>query len=195
MTEPNEPGPNPGKGSRETDFFRTEALRDLANPSSAGGVASGPPGMRWGFWLVVALPLAGLLLSSLIRVPNTVSGPALVDLRERAFVALLPAGARLEAGDFSLGATVIRLGESPLSAESVTAEEADTVSVRRAGFASAAGPGVIVSGRLTGAPADLAGWASGQSDVARVVITLRRDRLLKVLLRPFQRAVLSGEEP
>ena len=148
-------------------LFRQEALEFHSGQQRPDGVLRiDLPWTRWTYWLVLALLLAGVIVTATAHTSETTSGPALVDMHERAFVALVPSAA---SPDLQPGQTVRLdvqgLEGPPLAARALKAEVADQAAIRRAGFASSSQPAVLVTGVLgphtdVGAVPPVSPWCS-----------------------------------
>jgi hypothetical protein len=162
-------------------LFRQEALEFHAGRSRPGGVLRiDPPWTGWLYWIVLALLVAGVVFTATARASETTSGPALINVQERTFVALVPGAA---SPDLQRG-QLVRLqvdgpAGRPLAARVLRAEVADQAGVRRAGFASSSQPAVLVTGVL--APhADVASLPSSTRHEGRAVVVLRSQRILNL---------------
>lgn len=162
-------------------LFRQEALEFQAAVPRYGGVLQiDPRWTRWLYWMLLALPLVVALVTATASTSETTSGPALINVQERSFVALVPGAA---SPDLHRG-QLVRLEPNgpqgrPLAARLVTSEVADRAVVRRAGFASSSQPAVLVRGVL--APdADVASLASSPRHEGRAVVVLRSKRILSL---------------
>jgi hypothetical protein len=162
-----------------SDLFREEALEFHTGQQRPDGVLRVDPAWtRWAYWLVLALLAAGATVTATAHTSETTSGPALIDVHERTFLALVPGAASpdLQAGQ------IVRLdvqGRSgpPLAARALKAEVADQAAIRRAGFPSSSQPAVLVTGVL--APhADVASLPSSPQQKGRAVVVLRSKRIL-----------------
>jgi hypothetical protein len=140
---------------------------------------------------VLALVVAGVVVTATARTSETTSGPALINVQERTFVALVPdaASADLHRGQ------LVRLQVNgpqgrPLAARVLRAELADQAGVRRAGFASSSQPGMLVTGVL--APyADVASLPPSPRHEGRAVVVLRSQKILNLFLRQLG-GILGG---
>ena len=159
-----------------TSIFRREAL------DFRSGVLREPTalqlGGRWSellYGLVLILGVAAVAVGVAVRTEATTSGPALLDTRTGSFVALLP----VAAGPEIKGGQLARLRPAHATGRTLVgqvrhAELTDGNGVRQAGFASAAGPAVLVSGVLAGdAKAGVLPQQQG-----RAVIVLRSGRFV-----------------
>jgi hypothetical protein len=167
----------------ERSLFRQEALEFHAGHQRPDGVLRiDRPWTRWLYWIVLALIGAGVLVTTTARTYETTSGPALINMQERTFVALVPDAAspdlqpgqlvRLQVG----GAQVRRL-----EARVHRAEVADQAGARRAGFASSSQPATLVTGVL--APdAVVASSPSSTHQEGRAVVVLRSRTILNLFL-------------
>jgi len=168
-------------------LFRQEALEFQAGRPRQGGVLRiDPPWTRWLYWIVLALVVAGAVVSATARTTETTSGPALINVPDRTFVALVPDAA---SPDLRPGQLVRLEVDGPqgraLAARVLGAEVADQAGVRRAGFASSSQPAMLVTGVL--APqADLASLPPSPRHEARAVVVLRSQRILNLFLRQLR---------
>jgi hypothetical protein len=141
---------------------------------------------------VLALLVAGVFVSATAQTSETTSGPALVDLRERTFVALVPdaAASALQPGQL-VRLDVQGLQGPPVAAQTVKVEVADQAAIRRAGFPSSSDTAVVVTGSL--APdAEVAPLPSGSRQEARAVVVLGSRRLLDLFLGQLQGTLGKG---
>jgi len=175
-------------------LFRQEALEFRAGGPRQGGVLRiEPPWTGWLYWIVLGLVVVGVAVTATARTSETTSGPAVINLQERTFVALVPdaASADLQRGQ------LVRLQVDgpqgrPLAARVFRAEVADQAGVRRAGFASSSQPAMLVTGFL--APhGEVASSPSSARHEGRAVVVLRSQRVLKLFLRQL-RGMLGGGE-
>jgi hypothetical protein len=173
-------------------LFRQEALEfRVSGPRQDGVLRIEPPWTGWLYWIVLALVVAGVVVTATARTSETTSGPALINVQERTFVALVPdaASADLHRGQ------LVRLQVNgpqgrPLAARVLRAELADQAGVRRAGFASSSQPGMLVTGVL--APyADVASLPPSPRHEGRAVVVLRSQKILNLFLRQLG-GILGG---
>jgi hypothetical protein len=173
-------------------LFRQEALEFQAEQPQGGVLRIQPPWVGWAYWIVLALVVAGVVVTSTVRTSETTSGPALIDVQERTFVALVPGAA---SPDLQPGQTVRLdvqgLEGPPLAARALKAEVADQAAIRRAGFPSSSQPAVLVTGVL-GPHADVAALPSSPRHEGRAVVVLRSQRILDLLLRQLQGTLGKG---
>jgi hypothetical protein len=165
--------------TRPSGLFRQEALEFHTGRQRSDGVLRVDPAWtRWAYWLVLALLVAGVMVTATAHTSETTSGPALIDVQERTFVALVPGAATpdLRPGQIVRLEVQGRAGP-PLAARALKAEVADQAAVRRAGFPSSSQPAVLVTGVL--APhADVASLPSSPRQEGRAVVVLRSKRIL-----------------
>jgi hypothetical protein len=143
------------------------------------------PWTGWLYWGVLLLAVVGVVAASVVRVAETTPGPAVIDTRERTFVALIattdPPGPR-RGDDVRL-----QLDGTPgrtLAAQVTDVRAADAAAARRAGFPHASDPATLLRGVL--APeVDVGALPSPPRLEARAVVTLRSDRVLDLFLRQF----------
>lgn len=173
-------------------LFRQEALEFRAGGPRQGGVLRiEPPWTRWLYWIVLGVLVAGVVVTATARTSETTSGPALINMQDRTFVALVPDAA---SRDLQRG-QLVRLRPDgrdgrPLDARVFRAELADQAGVRRAGFASSSQPGMLVTGFL--APhGEVASSPSSPRNEGRAVVVLRSERVLNLFLRQL-RGMLGG---
>jgi hypothetical protein len=164
--------------------FRQEALEFHTGQQRPDGVLRvDAPWTRWTYWLVLALLAAGVIVTMTAHISETTSGPAVINLQERTFVALVPGAA---SPDLQPGQTVRLdmqgLEGPPLAAHVLKAEVADQAAIRRAGFPSSSQPAVLVTGVLA-PPADVGALPSSPGHEGRAVIVLRTERILDMFLR------------
>jgi hypothetical protein len=171
--------------------FRQEALEFRAGGPRQGGVLRiEPPWTGWLYWIVLGLVVAGMVVTATTRTSETTSGPALINLQDRTFVALVPdaASADLQRGQLVRLQVDGREGR-PLAARLFRAEVADQAGVRRAGFASSSQPAMLVTGFL--APHGEVASSSSPRHEGRAVVVLRSQRVLNLFLRQL-RGMLGG---
>ncbi len=167
-------------------LFRQEALEFQAGQPQGGVLRIHPPWVGLAYWIVLALVVAGVVVAWTVRTSETTSGPALINVPERTFVALVPNAA---APDLRPG-QLVRLqvdgpGKRPIDARALRAEVADQTDVRRVGFASSSQPAILVMGVL--APnAEVASLPSAPRQEGRAVIVLRSQRILDLFLRQLR---------
>jgi hypothetical protein len=163
-------------------LFRREALDFKAGELGPGDVLRiDPPWSRWSYWVVLALVVAGVVVTITVHTSKTTSGPTSINVRERTFAALVPDAA---SPDLHRG-QVIRLELPGATGPAVAArvlrfKVADQAGLRRAGFASSSQPGVLVTGVLEGHP-DLASLPSSPPE-GRAVVVLGSQRILDLFL-------------
>jgi hypothetical protein len=175
-------------------LFRQEALEFHTGQQRPDGVLRlDPAWTRWTYWLVLALLLAGVIVAATASTSETTSGPALINMQEGTFVALVPGAA---SPDLQPGQTVRLdvqgLDSPPLAARALKAEVADQAAIRQAGFPSSYQPAVLVSGVL-GSHADVgAALAPSARHEGRAVVVLRSLRILDLFLRQLQGTLGNG---
>jgi hypothetical protein len=164
-------------------LFRREALEFQASQPQGSVPRIDPPWTGWAYWIALALVVAGVVVSSTVRTSETTSGPALINLPEWTFVALVPDAASpdLERGQL-VSLHVDGLEGRPIAAQTVKAEVADEAGIRRAGFASSSQPAMLVTGVLTPHP-DVASLPSSPRQEGRAVVVLRSERVLDLFFR------------
>ena len=167
-------------------LFRREALEFQASEPRGGVLRIDPPWTRWAYWAVLALVVVGVVVTWTARTSETTSGPALINLEDRSFVALMPDAA---SPDLRPGQLVRLHVEGPvarpLAARALKAEVADQAAVRRAGFASSSQPAMLVTGVL-GPNAEVASSPSSPQREGRAVVVLRSQRILDLFLRQLR---------
>ena len=175
-------------------LFRREALEFHTGQQPPDGVLRVDPWWtRWAYWLALALLVAGVIVTTTAHTSETTSGPALIDVQERTFVALVPGAA---SPDLQPGQTVRLdvqgLEGPPLAARALKAEVADQAAIRRAGFASSSQPAVLVTGAL--GPHVDAGMLPSPRHEGRAVVVLRSQRILDLFLRQLRGTLGKGGE-
>jgi hypothetical protein len=167
-------------------LFRQEALEfRVARPGQGGVLRIDPPWTRWLYWIVLALLVAGMVVTATVRTSETTSGPALINMRERTVMILVPDAA---SPDLRRGQLVrLQVGGRELTARVLRAKVADSAGVRRAGFASSAEPGTLVTGVL----APDAEVVSSPRHAGRAVVVLGSQSILDLFLRQL-RGTLGG---
>ncbi len=174
-------------------LFRQEALEFQAGRPRQGGVLRiDPPWTKWLYWIVLALVVAGAVVAATARTTETTSGPALINVQERTFVALVPGAASpdLQRGQL-VRLQVDGLDGRPLAARVLRAEVADQADIRRAGFASSSQPAMLVTGVLE-PHADVASLPSSPRHEGRAVVVLRSPRILNLFLRQLRGTLRKG---
>jgi hypothetical protein len=173
-------------------LFRQEAVEFHTGQQQPDGVLRvDPRWTRWAYWLVLALLVTGVIVTATAHTSETTSGPALIDVQERTFVALVPGAA---SPDLQPGQTVRLdvqgLEGPPLAARALKAEVADQAAIRRAGFPSSSQPAVLVTGVL-GPHADVGTLPSPRHE-GRAVVILRSQTILELFLRQLQGTLGKG---
>ncbi len=174
-------------------LFRQEALDfRVSGPGQGGVLRIEPPWTGWLYWIVLALVVAGVVVAATVRTSETTSGPALINMQERTFVALVPAAASPDLQRGQLVRLQMDGGDGkPLAARVIRADVADQAGVRQAGFASFSEPAVLVTGVL--APdADVASLRPSPRLEGRAVVVLRSERMLSLFLRQFGGMLAGG---
>ena len=175
-------------------LFRREALEFQASQPQGGVLRIDPRWIRWTYWLVLALLVAGVIVTATAHTSETTSGPALINLEERSFVALVPGAA---SPDLQPGQTVRLdvqgLEGPPLAARALKAEVADHAAIRRAGFPSSSQPAVLVTGVL-GPRADVGALPSSPRHEGRAVVVLRSQRIFDLFLRQLHGTLGKGRD-
>lgn len=171
-----------------TELFRPEALDHHLRPPESGGVLRvGAPWVRWLYWLVLAMVGVGLVLSLVVRVDRTTSGPALVDPQQGTFVAVLPA----PAGVYVRDDHPVRLeldgpGERTAAASVAEVRAAEDAAIRQAGFRSFPRPAFLMTGVLE--PDAVALDEAGSSPprlTGRAVVVVGSEQAFSLLLGGF----------
>lgn len=177
------------------DLFRQEALDYWSRQRGPGAVLRiTTPWVRWLYWIVLALVVAGLALTFLIRIDQRTSGPALVNPQERTFVAVLPA----VAGSDLQGGRPLRLevegpsGWRDVPARVLRAGTAQDADILQAGFGSYPQPAILVTGVLDPDIADRAGMSPAPRLTGRAVVVLGSEPVFSVLLHGFGGASEKG---
>ncbi len=171
-------------------LFRQEALEFQASRPGQGGVLRiDPAWTRWLYWIVLALLVAGVAVTTTARTSETTSGPALISVQERTFAALVPDAA---SPDLHRGQLVrLQVEGRELTARVLRFDVADSAGVRRAGFASFSQPGMLVTGDL--APdADVASLPSPPRHEGRAIVILRSQSILDLFLRQLSGTLGGG---
>jgi hypothetical protein len=174
-------------------LFRQEAVEfHTGQPRPDGVLRIDPPWTRWLYWIVLALVVAGVFVTATARTSETTSGPALINVPERTFAALVPgaAGPDLQRGQF------VRLQvDGPekrlLAARVLGAEVADQAAVGRAGFAPSSQPAMLVTGVLE-PHADVTSLSSSPRHEGRAVVVLGSPKILNVFLRQLRGTLGKG---
>lgn len=167
-------------------LFRQEALEFHTGQQRPDGILRvDSPWTRWAYWIVLTLLVAGVILSATAHTSETTSGPAMIDVRERTFVALVPNAASPDLHRGQLVHLYVQgLEGRPLVARAHKDEVADQAAIRQAGFSPSSQPAVLVTGLL--APdTDLASLPSPPPE-GRAVVILRSQRILGLFLRQLQ---------
>ena len=178
--------------SERPSLFRREALEfKVGQPRQGSVLRIDPRWSGWLYWIVLALVAAGVVVGATARTSETTSGPALVKVRERTFVALVPeASADLRRG--RLVRLEVKAPETrPLAARVLRVEVADQARARRAGFAASSQPAVLVTGRVE-RHADMASLPSSRRPEGRAVVVLRSQRILDLFLRQLRGVLGTG---
>jgi hypothetical protein len=173
-------------------LFRREALEFQTGQGRDGGVLRiDPPWMRWLYWIVLSLVAAGVVLTATARTSETTSGPALINVHDRTFVAVVPdVSVNLRRGQL-VRLEVDASEGRPLAARVLKSEVADEAGVRRAGFASSAQAGMLVTGFLE-RRADVASLPASPRPEGRAVVVLRSQRVLNMFLRQLRGMLGTG---
>jgi hypothetical protein len=148
----------------------------------------GTPWIRWLYWVVLALVVAGVALAFVVPIERTTSGPALLDPQDRTFVAALPADA---GSDLSTGRPVRLEVDGPAGRQDVTASvlqarPAENADARRAGFSTFPEPSVLVTGVLTPDAVVPTGSSPSPRLPGRAVVLLGSTRAASLFLQGFQ---------
>lgn len=170
-------------------LFRQEALEfQVARPGEGGPLRIETPWTRWLYWIVLALLVAGVVVTATARTSETTSGPALINVQERTFVALVPDAA---SPDLRRGQVVhLQVDGRELTALVLRDEVADSGGVRRAGFISSSQPGTLVIGTI--APdVNAASLQESPRHEGRAVVVLRSQSMLNLFLVQL-RGALGG---
>lgn len=173
-------------------LFRQEAVEFHADHARPGGILRiDPRWTAWMYWTVLALVVAGAVVIVTARTSETTTGPALVNVQERTFVALVPDAA---SPDLRRG-QLVRLyvdgpADRPLAARVLRAGVADQAAVRRAGFARPSQASLLVTGMLA-SDADV---GSVPQHEGRAVVVLRSERMLDVFLQQLSGMLGGGGE-
>jgi hypothetical protein len=172
-------------------LFRREAVEFHAGQPRQGSVLRiDPPWSGWLYWIVLALVAAAVVVTATARTSETTSGPALINVQERTFVALVPAASP----DLRRGRLVRLQVDAParrLAARVLRSEVADQARARRAGFASSSQPAVLVRGLLD-RRADVASLPSSRRPEGRAVVVLRSGRIVDLFVRELRGILGTG---
>jgi hypothetical protein len=173
-------------------LFRREALEFKTRQPGQGDVLRiEAPWSRWSYWLVLALVVAGVVVSATVRTSQTTSGPAFIDVQGRTFVALVPGAA---SPDVQRGQDVrLQLpgATRPVLAARVRGSDiTDQAGLRRAGFASSSQPAMLVTGVLE-RHADVTALHSLSRAEGRAVVELGSQRIVDLFLRQLS-GMLGG---
>jgi hypothetical protein len=173
-------------------LFREEALEFQAGRQVQGGLLRiDPTWTRWLYWIVLTLVVTGVVVTATARTAETTSGPALINVQARTFVALVPetASPDLRRGQL-VHLQVDGPAGRPLAARVLRAEVANQASVRRAGFTASFQPAMLVMGVL--APhGDVASLPSSPRPEGRATVVLRSQGILSLVVR-LVRGMLGG---
>jgi hypothetical protein len=175
-------------------LFRREALEfHTGQPRQGSVLRVDPPWIGWLYWIVLSLVVAGVVFTATARTSETTSGPALINVQKRTFVALVPdASPDLRRGQL-VRLEVDGTEGRRLAARVLRAEIADRAGVSRAGFASFAQSGMLVTGLLE-RHADVASLPSSRRPEGRAVVILRSQRILDLFLRQVRGMLGRGGE-
>jgi len=177
--------------SQPPSLFRQEALEAQASEPQGGVLRIDPPWTGWSYWIVLSLVVAGVVVAMTARTSETTSGPALINVEERTFVALIPGDASPDLHPGQLVRLHVDGPGRPLAARALRAEVADQAGVRRAGFTSSSQPAMLVTGVL--APgADVASLPSSPRHEGRAVVVLRSQRIVSLFLRQLRGTLGRG---
>jgi hypothetical protein len=173
-------------------IFRPEAVEDhaRARDTAGGTVRLGARWLNWTYLLTLALVAAGVAALWLVRVEQSVTGPAVVDGRTGAVTALLPAAAAPDlTGSSEVTVTLPGDGGQRRHVDVRHLAPADAAEIRRSGLDPLGQPGILLTGSIgqAGSGAD----ARPLPATARVV--LGDDRLADVLARQFRAMLGRGE--
>jgi hypothetical protein len=174
-------------------LFRQEALEFHAGRSRPGrALRIDPAWTRWLYWIVLALLVAGVVFTATVRTSETTSGPALINVQERTFVALVPGAA---SPDLRHGQLVRLQMDGPegqsLAARVLSAKAAGQAAIRRAGFASSSQPAMLVMGVL--APHSNVASLPPSRHQGRAVVILGSQTILDLLFQELSGTLGGGE--
>jgi hypothetical protein len=174
-------------------LFRREALEFKTRQPGHGDVLRiDAPWSRWSYWIVLALVVAGVVVSATVHTSQTTSGPAVIDVRERTFVALVPGAASPDLHRGQLVRVELPGTTRPaLAARVLGSEVADQAGLRRAGFAASSQPATLVRGRLERG-ADVTALRSSPRPEGRAVVVLRSQRIVDLFLRQLSGMLGDG---
>jgi hypothetical protein len=171
--------------SERDELFRAGALEHRARGRNAPGgvVRLGTPWLRWSYRALLVLVIAGVLLANGLRTRETTTGPAIVDVRNGTFSALLPAAVAQELSK----ARAVRL-ELPRGAVDVEVLHAKPIEANTptAGLPAPAQPALLLSGRVSRPPAGAGRTADGSRMAARMTVVLRSERVGGIIIRQIK---------
>jgi hypothetical protein len=175
-------------------LFRREAIEFKAGQLGPGDVLRiDPPWSRWSYWIVLALVVAGVVITTTVHTSKTTSGPTVINVRERTFAALVPDAASPDLHRGQLVRLELPGARRPaLAARVLRSAVADQAGLRQAGLASSSQPGVLVTGVLEGR-AEVASLSSSPPD-GRAVVVLGSQRLLDLFLGQLGGMLGKGED-
>jgi hypothetical protein len=174
-----------------TNLFRREALEYWSRQRGPDAVLRvETPWVRWLYWMVLGLLIAGLALAFLLRIEQTTSGPATIDPQQRTFVAVLPAAS---SSDLHRGRPLRLEVDAPEGRQTVAASvlqvrAAEVADVRRAGFETFPQPAVLVTGVLAPDAAAPAGTPSSSDLTGRAVVRLGSKQAFSAFVEGFDEA-------
>ena len=177
--------------SERDALFRAEALeyRARGRDGPGGVLRIGRRWLRWSYWTLLALVVAGLLLATVVRTQESTTGPAVVDLRSRTFSAFVPLASAPElpqARAVRLDLPDGRLQVKVLQARPVNAN------TRTAGLPAPRQAALLLSGRVLSGGAAPRGDAMASRSDARLTIVLRSERVGAMMLRKFKGMLGDG---
>lgn len=168
------------------DLFRQEALEYWSRQRGPGAVLRvAAPWVRWLYWIVLLLVVAGVVLAFFARIEQSISGPVLVHPQTRTFVAVLPAVANPDLqGDRSLRLELDGpSGRRDVAAWALHAEPASDAITRQAGVGPFPQPATLVTGVLA---ADVANPSRTPPILrGRAVVVLGSQRVFSIFLHGF----------
>jgi hypothetical protein len=178
-------------------FFRREAIEYQTRQPGPGDVLRvAPRWTGWMYWFVLVLVVAGVAVGFTVRTDKSVSGPALIDVQKRTFVALVSSAApsNVRSGQ---RVRLVEVGASAgpgLAGRALRAEVANAPDARRAGFDSPAEPAILVTGELASPAVDVASLPSPLRTQGQVVVVVGSEPVAEVLVRGLQQMFGQSKE-
>jgi hypothetical protein len=182
------------KITRPAELFRREALEFWSRQRGPGPVLRATTAwVRWLYWIVLTLVMAGAALTFFARIDQSISGPVLVNAEKRTFVAVLPtvANAHLQSGRPVHLQMDGPYGWRDVAVRTLHTKPASETDIHQAGFGSFPQPAILLSGALTSDAADLARTQSSRL-TGRAVIMLGSKPMISMFLHGFDGAPDRG---